>query len=51
VILYDVIPVEGLDTPELMKQRLQTMTRFVDEVTLNPVKSVLAGAKNCMEGI
>jgi len=51
VILYDVIPVEGLDTPELMKRRLQTMTRFVEKVTLNPVKSVLAGAKNCMEGI
>ena len=51
MILYDVIPVESLDTPELMKRRLQTMTRFVEEVTLNPVKSVLAGAKNCMEGI
>jgi hypothetical protein len=51
VILYDVIPVESLDTPELMKQRLRTMTRFAEEVTLNPVKSVLAGAKNCMEGI
>ncbi|RPJ10417.1 MAG: hypothetical protein EHM36_03440 [Deltaproteobacteria bacterium] len=51
VILYDVIPVGSLDTPELMKRRLQTMTRFVEEVTLNPVKSVLAGAKNCMEGI
>ncbi len=51
VILYDVMPIEGLDTPELMKGRLQTMTRFVKEVALNPVKSVLAGAKNCMEGI
>ena len=51
VILYDVIPVDSLDTSELMKRRLQTMTRFVEEVTLNPVKSVLAGAKNCMEGI
>ena len=51
VILYDVISVEGLDTPELMKRRLRTMTRFVEKVTLNPVKSVLAGAKNCMEGI
>jgi hypothetical protein len=51
VILYDVIPVESLDASELMKRRLQTMTRFVEEVTLNPVKSVLAGAKNCMEGI
>jgi hypothetical protein len=30
---------------------LQVMTRFVNQVQLNPVKSVLAGAKNCMEGI
>jgi hypothetical protein len=51
VILYDLIPVESLDTPDLMKRRLRTMTRFVEEVTLNPVKSVLAGAKNCMEEI
>lgn len=51
VILYDVIPIEGLDTPELMKRRLQTMTLFVEKVALNPVKSVLAGVKNCMEGI
>ncbi len=51
VILYDRIPVESLDTPDLMKRRLRTMTRFVEKVTLNPVKSVLAGAKNCMEEI
>jgi hypothetical protein len=51
VILYDKIPVESLDTPELMRGRLEMMNRFVEEVKLNPVKSVLAGAKNCMEGI
>jgi hypothetical protein len=50
-ILYDHIPVESLDTPVLMKKRLEVMYRFVEEVNLNPVKSVLAGAKNCMEGI
>jgi hypothetical protein len=27
------------------------MYRFVEEVNLNPVKSTLAGVKNCMEGI
>ena len=51
LVFYDMIPVESLDTPELMRRRLQAMTRFVEEVKLNPVKSVLAGAKNCMEGI
>jgi len=51
LVFYDVIPVESFDTPELMRRRLDVMQRFVAEVKLNPVKSVLAGAKNCMEGI
>jgi hypothetical protein len=51
LVFYDVIPVESFDTPELMRRRLEVMQRFVAEVKLNPVKSVLAGAKNCMEGI
>ena len=51
LVFYDVIPVESFDTPELMRRRLKVMTRLVEEVKLNPVKSVLAGAKNCMEGI
>jgi len=51
LVFYDVIPVESFDTPELMRRRLEVMNRFVGEVNLNPVKSVLAGAKNCMEGI
>jgi hypothetical protein len=51
IVLYDRIPVESLDTPELMAERLRTMSRFVEEVHLNPVKSILAGAQNCMEGI
>lgn len=51
LIFYDKIPVESFDTPELMRKRLQVMYRFVNEVKINTVKSVLAGAKNCMEGI
>jgi hypothetical protein len=51
LVFYDLIPVESFDTPELMGRRLKVMTRFVEEVKMNPVKSVLAGAKNCMEGI
>lgn len=50
-ILYDRIPVASLDTPDLMSRRLQIMYRFAEEVKLNPVKSILAGAQNCMEGI
>jgi len=50
-ILYDRIPVGSLDTSDLMAKRLEAMYRFVDEVNLKPVKSTLAGAQNCMEGI
>ena len=50
-LLYDRIPVESLDRPDLADRRLQDMNRFVEKVNLNPVRSVLAGAKNCMEGI
>jgi hypothetical protein len=50
-ILYDRIPVGSLDTSDLMTKRLEAMYRFVEEVSLNPVKSTLAGAQNCMEGI
>ena len=50
-ILYDSIPVESMDTSDLMKKRLEAMYRFVDEVRLMPIKSILAGAKNCMEEI
>lgn len=51
LIFYDRIPVESFDTPELMHRRFQVMNRFVNEAKINTVKSVLAGAKNCMEGI
>ena len=51
LVFYDVIPVSSFDTPELMRRRLRVMTRFAEEVKLNPVKSILAGSKNCMEGI
>jgi hypothetical protein len=50
-VMYDRIPVESLDTPDLMTRRLEVMYRFVEEVNLNQVKSTLAGAQNCMEGI
>lgn len=50
-ILYDCIPVESLDTPDLMAKRLEVMYRFVEEVSLGPVKSTLASTQSCMEGI
>jgi hypothetical protein len=52
VLLYESIPVESMDTPELMERRLQAMDRFVSgDVDILRAKTILAGTHNCMEGI
>lgn len=51
-LLYETIPVDTIDTPELMRRRLEAMERFVSgEVEIIRAKSILAGTHNCMEGI
>jgi len=50
-LMYEQVPVTGSDDPALAWKRLKTMRRLVDEVDMLPVKSVIAGAKNCLEGI
>lgn len=52
-LLYECLPVGGLDTPEMMARRLATAQRFVDckAVPIKQAKTILAGAKNCMEGV
>jgi hypothetical protein len=52
VLLYETIPVESMDTPELMRARLRAMERFVSgEVDILRARTILAGTHNCMEGI
>ncbi|MBW2145846.1 MAG: hypothetical protein JRI22_02365 [Deltaproteobacteria bacterium] len=50
-LMYEQMPVAGCDDPPLAWKRLETMRRIVDEVDMLPVKSIVAGAKNCLEGI
>lgn len=50
-LMYEQMPVDGCDDSALAWKRLETMRRIVDEVDMLPVKSVIAGAKNCLEGI
>jgi hypothetical protein len=52
-LLYEKIPVDTLDTPALMKARLAAMERFVcgEVFPIKRAKTILAGSKNCMEGI
>lgn len=52
-LLYESIPFGGLDKPDLMFKRLAMMRRFAwgEVVKLKGAKTILAGTKNCMEGI
>ncbi|NLE75404.1 MAG: hypothetical protein GX605_01465 [Chloroflexi bacterium] len=52
-LLYDNVPVAGFDTPEVLQRRLQAMRKLVEasQWEIVQAKSVLAGSKNCMEGI
>ncbi len=53
VLLYGSIPIGSLDTPHLMRKRLKAVERFAagDDFEIKRVKTILAGTRNCMEGI
>ncbi|MGQ9584542.1 MAG: hypothetical protein ACUVXG_03990 [Anaerolineae bacterium] len=52
-LLYEEVPVPGLDTPELVNARLEAMRKLVEAPKWQIVqaKNILAGSKSCMEGI
>jgi hypothetical protein len=50
-LMYERVPVNGCDDDNLARARLETMRKFLDIADMAPVKSILAGVKNCMEGI
>jgi hypothetical protein len=49
LLLYDELPVQGFDYPELGKARLAFVDEFMKRIT--DARSVLTGPKNCMKGI
>ncbi len=49
LLLYDELPVQGFDSPELGKSRLAFVDEFVDHI--RDSRSVLTGPKSCMKGI
>ena len=53
ILLYGSVPVGSLDTPDLMRKRLRAVERFAagDGFEIKRVKTILAGTRNCMEGI
>ena len=48
-LLYDELPIQGLDSAELGAARLEFVDKFMDRIT--EARSVLTGPKNCMKGI
>ena len=49
LLLYDELPIQGFDSPELGKARLAFVDEFMD--LIRDTRSVLTGPKNCMKGI
>ena len=50
-LMYEKLPVTGCDDQQLAKKRLETIRTFLQKADMLPMKTVLAGVKNCMEGI
>lgn len=50
-LMYERLPVGSCDDERLARARLETMSKFLDMADILPVKSILAGVKNCMEGV
>lgn len=52
-LLYDVLPVSGLETPGLMKSRFEAVSRFLrgDDFNFLGAKTILAGPQNCLDDI
>lgn len=51
ILLYEKIPVVGLDTPLSAKRRLQAVNKFTQYGKLQKAVNVIAGAKNCLKGV
>ena len=51
VLLYESIPVAGLDSPEGRKKRLGAIGNFIEKGRLVKILKVVAGSRNCWEGI
>ena len=49
VLYYDVLPLGGFDTPELMKKRVAAVDKFLTHI--KRIAKVTAGSQNCWEGI
>ena len=51
ILLYEKVPVAGLDTLSSAEKRFQTVSKFSRYNKLQKVINVIAGTKNCLKGV
>jgi len=51
ILLYEEVPVTGLDTPFSAKNRLRAVDEFTQSDNLQKAISVIAGTKSCLRGV
>lgn len=51
VLLYERVPVMGLDTLSSSRKRLGAIEEFIEYARLERTISVIAGTKNCLKGV
>lgn len=49
ILLYDTVPMIGLDSPDLMRKRVIAVDAFIEKT--ERIVKVTAGAQNCWDGI
>jgi len=51
ILLYEEVPVDGLDTPSSAKRRFQAIHKFTQYRKLQKALNVIAGTRNCLKGV
>jgi len=51
IVLYECLPVPGLDTPELARRRWEAMLALVGRARIVSARATLCGPQNCLEGL
>jgi hypothetical protein len=49
-LIYETVPVDSLDSPDLIRRRLAFVEKFMEEKSIIKVVSVFASPQNCLEG-
>ena len=51
ILLYEKVPVAGLDSFSSLRKRLGAVDEFIEYARLKRAIRVIAGTKNCLEGV